>query len=100
MRLPATRETGDNNPISRLPGFRGDADCPKLPAIVDLKPPRLWFLRRIPDVDHQERMWVDEAKFRDDTFDYHLAAGVVDRGDRMMGVDDRTGAGKGNGNGE
>jgi hypothetical protein len=93
MRLRAAREASDNNPISRLPGFRGDADCDKLPAIVDLELPWLCFLRRIRDVDHQKRMWVDEAKCREDTFDCHLAARVVDGSDRVVCLEDHTGAG-------
>ena len=97
MRLHATREPSDNDPVSSLPGFRGDANCGKLPAIVDLEPPRLGFLRRILDVDHQKRMRVYEAKCGDDTFDCHLAFGVVDAGDRMVCLDGRTCAGNDDG---
>jgi hypothetical protein len=42
-------------------------------------------------------MWVDEAKWGDDTFDSRLAAGVVDGSDRMMSLDDHAGAGNGDG---
>ena len=33
-----------------------------------------------------ERVWIDELKLRDDAFDRHLAAAVVDARNRMMRV--------------
>ena len=87
----AAGAAGNNNSITLLQGVGRHADLGELPTIVHLEAPLLGGAAGSSDVQRDERMRIDELKLRDDAFDGHLLAGIVNTRDGMMPVDRHNG---------
>ncbi len=84
LRFRAGGVAGDDDSIARLQGLAGHADFGKLRAVVHIEPPLLLAAAVKFDVDRHERMRIDKLELRDNTFDGHLSATVVNGRNRMM----------------
>src|SRR5439155_1063125 len=78
-RLGSRGASPDHNTISGFQRILCHPDFHKLGKIVQLERPAL-----AVDVNYDKWMWVDEMILRDDPFDGHLSAVVVNTSDRMM----------------
>ena len=84
----------DDDSVAWLQRLAGHPHLHQLPSVVHLEPPLLRAAAVLADFHRHVRMRVDEVELRDDAFDGHLPAGVVQARDRMvrLGRPDRDGA--------